>query len=310
MHISVIICTHNPREDYLRRTLEALEQQTLPKDQWELLLIDNASKDPLPRKWDLSWHPLSRHICEEELGLTPARLRGIREAEGKLVIFVDDDNILASNYLTEALSIETEFSLLGAWGGEVSGEFEQAVQPWAKSRLSSLAVRELGRDHWSNQYSWDSAPCGAGLCVRKTVADFYAAQIQGDALRLELDRRGQRLSGCGDMDLAFTACDMGLGMGRFKRLCLLHLIPPGRLQLSYFKRLFEGNGYSEVILAAVRGTYFPTSRFNKLRTLGRALISSRIERQLALARLKGARAAERDLAKVQRMSPDRSAIRN
>ena len=42
--ISAIICTHNPRPDYLRRVLDALKAQTLPKEQWELLLIDNASK--------------------------------------------------------------------------------------------------------------------------------------------------------------------------------------------------------------------------------------------------------------------------
>jgi hypothetical protein len=31
MHIFVIICTHNPRGDYLRGTLEALQARTLPK---------------------------------------------------------------------------------------------------------------------------------------------------------------------------------------------------------------------------------------------------------------------------------------
>ena len=41
--LSVIICTHNPRLDYLRRTFDALKLQTLDRDQWELLLIDNAS---------------------------------------------------------------------------------------------------------------------------------------------------------------------------------------------------------------------------------------------------------------------------
>jgi len=47
MRLSVIICTHNPREDYLRRTLEAFEKQTLPRDQWELQLVDNASNEAL-----------------------------------------------------------------------------------------------------------------------------------------------------------------------------------------------------------------------------------------------------------------------
>ena len=74
MNISVVICSHNPREDYLRRVLAALKAQTLPKEQWELLLIDNASKEPLAGRW-VFWHPYARIIRENQLGLTPARLR-------------------------------------------------------------------------------------------------------------------------------------------------------------------------------------------------------------------------------------------
>ena len=47
VHASVIVCTHNPRLIYLRRVLEALRSQTLPLEQWELLLIDNASSELL-----------------------------------------------------------------------------------------------------------------------------------------------------------------------------------------------------------------------------------------------------------------------
>ena len=36
---SIIICSHNPQPDYLRRTLSALEQQTLARELWELLMI-------------------------------------------------------------------------------------------------------------------------------------------------------------------------------------------------------------------------------------------------------------------------------
>src|SRR5580658_7466146 len=103
--ISVIICAHNPRRDYLSRALDALKAQSLPREQWELLLIDNASKEPLANSLDLSWHRGGRHVLEKELGLTPARLRGIREASGEVLVFVDDDNVLAPDYLDHALGI-------------------------------------------------------------------------------------------------------------------------------------------------------------------------------------------------------------
>ena len=88
--VSVILCTHNPRADYLSRVLASLRGRTLPAEQWELLLIDNASEQPLAEIRDISWHPRGRHISE--LGLTLARLRGIQESDGGLLVFVDDDN--------------------------------------------------------------------------------------------------------------------------------------------------------------------------------------------------------------------------
>ncbi len=66
--ISVIICTHNPRPDYLGRVLEALKAQTLSKDQWELLLIDSASDDPIAGRVDLLWQPNAKHIRETAIG--------------------------------------------------------------------------------------------------------------------------------------------------------------------------------------------------------------------------------------------------
>ena len=37
------------------------------------------SKEDLAERFDLSWHPHAHQIREHELGLTPARLRGIGE---------------------------------------------------------------------------------------------------------------------------------------------------------------------------------------------------------------------------------------
>ena len=43
VRVSVVICTYNPRMDYLERVLEGLSKQSLPVRQWELVVIDNAS---------------------------------------------------------------------------------------------------------------------------------------------------------------------------------------------------------------------------------------------------------------------------
>ena len=78
MKLSVVICTHNPRPAFLSRALEALRRQTLPPAEWEVLIIDNLSDPPVASLVSLDWHPNAYLFREESLGLTPARVLGIR----------------------------------------------------------------------------------------------------------------------------------------------------------------------------------------------------------------------------------------
>jgi len=53
--LSVVLCTHNPRQAVLDETLAALRRQkTLDRGGWELIIIDNASNPPLHGSIDLS----------------------------------------------------------------------------------------------------------------------------------------------------------------------------------------------------------------------------------------------------------------
>jgi glycosyltransferase involved in cell wall biosynthesis len=290
MQASVIICTHNPRPDYLRRVLDALKTQTLPKEQWELLLIDNASKEPLAKVWDLSWHPHARHIREDELGLTPARLRGIKESTGELLVFVDDDNVLAQDYLKIAAEINLTRPYIGAFGGQIVGDFEEAPPVWLQPHLHFLVIRSVERDMWSNLFdSAKTIPVGAGLCVRSSIAHEYAKVIASDPFRAGLDRKGINLISGGDIDLALTACDMGLGTGLFAELRLSHLIPTNRMKETYIENLVENIVYSGLLVDYIRGgvKYKDlTVRQKKIRFF-KALLQKGMHRRLSLASLRG-----------------------
>jgi len=252
--ISVIICTHNPRSDYLNRVLESLKSQILSKDMWELLLVDNASEKVLSSEIDLDWHPQGHHIREDQLGLTSARLRGIQESQAETLVFVDDDNVLEIDYLANVLQISKDYSFLGAWGGQTIPEFEETPPEWTKPFWISLAIREFNEDHWSNLVNqYQTTPCGAGMCIRKFIAEKYAELVKHDSRRKGMDRKGEKLTSYGDSDMAFTACDMGLGIGRFAKLKLTHLMPPERLQEEYLLRLIESSTYSGVIVESYRG---------------------------------------------------------
>jgi len=297
-NLSIIICTHNPQEKNLTQVLVALEKQTLPFEQWELVIIDNASKQPLATEIDLSWHPNSRIIREEKLGLTSARLRGIQDSYSDILIFVDDDNVLEPDYLETALQISKNYSYIGAWGGQILPLFEEPPAEWTKPYWEWLAIRTFERDKWTNMTNTEIYPCGAGLCVRRFVAVQYCELVQSDSRRLGLDRKGDLLFGGGDLDLSFTACDMGLGIGMFTSLKLTHLIPPGRLQQDYLIRLAEANAYSNLILSTFREKVsLPPQRntFGKLIDFYRLYRMSSRDRQFHLAKRRGATMAYKEI---------------
>lgn len=253
-NLSVVICTHNPRPDYLGLTLDALRAQTLAREKWELLVIDNASREPLSGGLDLSWHGTARVIREETLGLTPARLRGIREARGDILVFVDDDNVLDPDYLAQALQVAVERPFLGSWSGQCRPRFQEPPPDWTKRYWGNLVIHEFDRDSWSNQPRLaDTMPCGAGLCVLRTVARRYLALHETGVRSFQFDRTGSSLLSGGDNDLAACACDLDLGVGLIAALKVTHLIPPERLTANYLCRLAEGIHFSSTLLDAAWG---------------------------------------------------------
>lgn len=253
--LSVLICTHNPRPHYLARVLEALKAQTLPYAKWELLLIDNASTEPLADRVDLSWHPASRYVREDDLGLTPARLRGITESRGDIIVFVDDDNVLEPEYLAEVVRIGNAYPFLGAWGGNIEVEFEIEPPAWVLRYRTHFAYRHFKTARWSNiKWDIDSQPYGAGMCLRGEVCQIYARNITDDGFRRSLDRKGTSLLAGGDLDLVLTAAEIDLGWGNFPTLNMLHLIPPARTEEAYMLRLREEVTMSNAIIGCLNGS--------------------------------------------------------
>ena len=250
--LSVIICTFNPREDYLRRVLDALRKQTLPLANWELLLIDNASQPPVSNRFDLSWHPHGRHLREEKPGKINAWLLGVNEAKSDLLVFVDDDNVLAPNYLEQALIIADDWPFVGVWGGSIIPEFESPLPAWVGQTAWMLTIEEVKQDVWSNfREGFQSIPSGAGMCVRRRVGLRYREWCQSGG-SLGLDRHGEGHGGYGDVDQAHCAIDIGLGTGKSTRLKLTHLIPSSRLTLNYFKKRSEEDAASLMLFRAIR----------------------------------------------------------
>ena len=88
--VSVIVPVYNV-ERYLNQCVESLLRQTLPD--FELLLVNDASTDgslALCRRYESD--PRVRVIDKPHGGLGDTRNRGVREARGEYLAFVDSDD--------------------------------------------------------------------------------------------------------------------------------------------------------------------------------------------------------------------------
>jgi glycosyltransferase involved in cell wall biosynthesis len=297
--ISVILCTHNPLQDYLRRVLNALHAQTLPKAEWELVLVDNASDTALADTCVLSGHPQGRHIREDELGLTPARLRGIRESEGDLLIYVDDDAVLAPDYLETARTILMEHPHLGVIGaGILEPEFEVQPPPEFVPHLGKLSLRRVSARFWStNTKDLVSMPWGAGLCVRRRVCDSYQQLVKRLNVTDLLDRRGkQQLFGDGDLAFSWVAAGRGQGFGVFPELRVTHLISADRLTARYFLQLVHDTNLSSGVLHYLHEGVMPGDKHSRVERWVRLLLHG-IRRGVFSMRLKRAASDGMDRAR-------------
>jgi glycosyltransferase involved in cell wall biosynthesis len=257
MNVSVIISTHNPNIGRLHRTLEALAQQTLPSDEWEIILVDNASHPPLTIEVVDNGRRLvnMRIIRETRLGLTYGRLAGVEQSRGEIVVFVDDDNLLESDYLAWAREIFARHPAVGFGGGDSLAEWEVSPQPWMMEFCGNLAVRSLGHREAISSATPDSypscAPIGAGMVARRSaLKDWIERCRMRDPL---LDRRGTELTSAGDCDIVMCGLAAGWQIGYFPALRLTHLIAAERLTRDYLARLNHGIAKSWVQVLASHG---------------------------------------------------------
>lgn len=261
--LTVILCTRDPHPGRLARTLAGLAAQTLDVSAWELLLIDNGSSPALAAASLPAPGPALanlRIVPEPAPGLTPARLRGIAEARGDILVFVDDDNVLAPGHLASALAAFHDSPRLAAAGGPIHPEFETPAPAWTREFLGLLALHDHGPAPLLASGGPDApypafAPPGAGLCVRRPAALAYASAVASDPARAALDRRAGRLTSGGDNDLVFTALHSGGDVAYLPALSLVHLIPSGRLAPDYLARLNRAIQRSWVRVLALHGQH-------------------------------------------------------
>jgi glycosyltransferase involved in cell wall biosynthesis len=294
--ISVAICTHNPRLDYLSRVLNALRAQKLPHAEWELLIIDNASSTPVAQRIDVAWHSNARIVVEPELGIASARIRAMREFAGELLIFFDDDNVMAEDYLQRCAELFAQRPDLGAVSGCLMPEYETPPPEWFGPYESWIAVRRISKSTWSNFIDSRSEPVTAGMCLRRSVAAAFVNASAANPIMRILDRRGASLL-CGeDVAIAKTAMKMGYSVGQFAELRLLHLIPQRRINPAYLFSLYRHLCASGHLSGWVDGMGREPIRLQwrmLLRAAYHLVKGDQIRRRLVIEEIRGIRLAQK-----------------
>ncbi|MBE5876161.1 MAG: glycosyltransferase family 2 protein [Lachnospiraceae bacterium] len=106
--VSIVVPVYNA-ERFLEDTVRTVQNQTYQK--WELLLVDDCSKDE-SRTVILQFAQRDdriRLICQEtNQGAARARNRGVKEAKGRYLCFLDADDIWEPNKLQEELAFMNE----------------------------------------------------------------------------------------------------------------------------------------------------------------------------------------------------------
>jgi len=99
--VSVVIPTFN-RSRVLSETIDRIERQTVPRDLYEVIVIDNGSTDDTHNLLTEKARKYSnlKSLFQTKSGAAPTRNAGLRQASGDIVLFIDND-ILAELDLVE-----------------------------------------------------------------------------------------------------------------------------------------------------------------------------------------------------------------
>lgn len=216
--LSVIIPTHN-RVHILKECLQALFHQDLPQKDFEIIVVDDGSKDEtkaavaaLQKK-----HPNLLSLYQENQGQGIARNYGISKAKGDIIIFIGDDIIVRKDFLTEHLRYHLRYpeenkAVLGfiAWhpklkitpfmnwltnGSSIFGKFGGHQFAYEKLRneetadynffyTSNISLKKSLIDKYPfdpsfSGYGWEDIELGYRLYKRENLVLYYNPQAIG-----------------------------------------------------------------------------------------------------------------------------------
>jgi glycosyltransferase involved in cell wall biosynthesis len=248
--VSVIICTYNPDRNILEQVLKALSMQTLEQRYWELIIVDNNSDMAIAQVTDIQFPHSARIITEAAPGLVFARIAGFNACtKGTLIVFIDDDNVAAPDYLEQALRFNEAHPQVGCFGGRSIPAFETAPPNWLVQTGINLGCQDFGEEPYMSAYAAtgyqlqhypEKAPIGTGMVIQHNAFAAYMSTLNSD--KLSLGRKAAALTSGEDNDIVITIVKNGYEIAYVPQLIIRHLIPARRYSYVYLKEMaFKSN---------------------------------------------------------------------
>jgi glucosyl-dolichyl phosphate glucuronosyltransferase len=249
MDISVIICTYN-RSQNLFECFDYLNKQTESDSiKWEIVLVDNNSTDDtkgVADQLECLYPSLNlRYLFEAEQGLSAARNRGIREAKGSFLIFIDDDIRVTPVWLK---TISSTFKKIDcdAVGGRIHVESPDALPKWITPEMYGFLGHQ---DFGSKPHPMDGItefPFGGNMAVNRRVIDligYFDVDMgrKGEGLKKEELYKGE------ETDFFNRLAQAGGKFYYHPDALVYHKILPHQLQKRFFLILHYNAGKVDAI---------------------------------------------------------------
>jgi glycosyltransferase involved in cell wall biosynthesis len=260
LKVSVIICTHN-RGEKIIDTLRSVAQQTLPKADYEIILVNNDPDQnqvaPIVegiREEYFSDHPdrLSLIDCPV-LGLSSARNAGISAARGEILYFLDDDAVAAEDTLELYWQAFSEHPQAGVIGGQIILELPETMpmiwkEGWGK--YWSEFIPDFS--DYREVENWWEFPWGANWCARREAL----WRIGG--FQTGYGRRGNDFSGGEEIIAAVLIKELGYSVAVHPQAKVIHQIEKYRFSLDHLKNTIKAGLFTEY--QAQQHLHFPEEK--------------------------------------------------
>lgn len=241
--VTVLVCTYN-REKLLAKTLESLVSQEYPPGKYEILVVDNASKDNT-REVVESYKNSKvtvRYLYEPILGVAVARNAGAREARADVIAYFDDDQIATPDCLG---SLTTPFYAVtptpAAVMGRVDLDWEGGKPSWYPDAYESLLSR-YDKGEQSRFLRADEYLLTMNVAFRKKVF------LEIGGIREDLSRIGRMFICSGDNDVFRRLVGGGHGVYYEPGAIVRHWVPLSRQKRMWLVKRVFGEGTSIFIM--------------------------------------------------------------